>query len=290
VTRANDSACPLCGGEGQPWRSKRGYPIYLCHACRNAFIAPDRIPTNLEDLYSKSYFEGEESTGYPSYLKDQPLLLKNFEDRLKWIAKLEPRGRRLLDVGAAYGLFLKVARDAGWDAEGVEIAPDCAAEATRISGAKVTPGDFLSVELSGKYDVIVMFDVIEHMRDPLAVARRARELLAPGGWLVIETGDHESPWARLLRERWYFLDPPQHLFYFSKKGLYWLFDRAGFAGDFELKRSGRRVSVANISFKLAKELPSRIRESVVGMARRGLPGSLYLNFGDGMLVGAQRLE
>jgi SAM-dependent methyltransferase len=283
-----DENCPLCGGNGRPWRQKRGFEIHLCGSCNNAFIPPSLIPKNLEDLYSKSYFEGEEDTGYPGYLNDQALILKNFSDRLGWIEKLDLPGRRLLDVGAAYGLFLKAAKDSGWDAEGVEIAPDCAEEAARISGAKVTAGDFLSVDLHGKFDVIVMLDVIEHMRDPLACMRRAHELLVPGGRLVIETGDHESPWARLLREKWYFLDPPQHLFYFSKRGLDWLFASAGFASDKAFSRWGRRVSLANISFKLAKEMPKVVRKRVVSAARHGLPGSVYLNFGDGMLVGAKR--
>jgi SAM-dependent methyltransferase len=278
----------LCEGDARAWRRKRGFDIYLCKACGNAFVPPEVIPTDLEQLYSKSYFEGAHNTGYPGYLNDQSLLVRNFEDRLAWIEKLKPPGRRLLDVGAAYGLFLKVARDAGWDAEGVEIAPDCAAEARRISGAPVAAGDFLNVELQGQFDVIVMFDVIEHMRDPLACMRRARELLVPGGRLVIETGDHASPWARLLGDRWYFLDPPQHLFYFSKRGLDWAFDRAGFFPEPAFQRSGRRVSLANISFKLAKELPGRLRNRVVEAARHGLPGSIYLNFGDAIFVGAQR--
>jgi SAM-dependent methyltransferase len=283
-----EKSCPLCAGAGHLWRRKRGFTIYLCRSCENAFLPPDQIPKNLEDIYSKAYFEGEETTGYPSYLKDQPIILRNFTDRLKWIERLGVPGRRLLDVGAAYGLLLKAARESGWDAEGVEIAPDCAAEAARLSGTRVTAGDFLSVPLDGRFDVIVMFDVIEHLRDPLASLKRAHDLLVPGGRLVIETCDHTAPWARLLGERWYFLDPPQHLFYFSKRGLDWLFTRAGFSPDVAQRRLGRRVSLANVSFKLAKELPQGIRKHVIGAARKGLPGSVYLNFWDAMLLGAKR--
>jgi SAM-dependent methyltransferase len=286
--QVQDRACPLCGGSGTPWQRKRGFEIDLCGSCRNAFVPPELVPADLEALYSVEYFEGEQSTGYPGYRSDQEIIVKNFRDRLQWIARFAPPRPRLLDVGAAYGFLLKAARDMGWDAEGVEIAPDCAAEAARISGAPVLAGDFLSVKLRPGFDVIVMLDVIEHMRDPLACVRRAYELLAPGGHLVIETGDHASPWARLLGERWYFLDPPQHLFYFSKRGLDWLLSRAGFAPVRPFHRQGRRVSLANVSFKLAAELPSRWRGSVIDATRERLPGSVYLNFGDAMMMAAKR--
>jgi SAM-dependent methyltransferase len=282
------STCPLCGGTGREWRRKRGFDLRLCESCDNAFVPPSLVPADLEELYSATYFEGGADTGYPSYLADRSIIAKNFSDRLAFIGELVPPGRRLLDVGAAYGLFMKVARDAGFDVKGVEIAEDCAAEAARISGAPVIAGDFVSVELHGSFDVIVMLDVIEHMRDPLAGVKRAHELLAPNGLLIVETGDHRSLWARLLGNRWYFLDPPQHLFYFSRSGLGWLLRRGGFERTPALRRLGRRVSLRNVSFKLAKEAPERWRERVSGLTSAGLPGHVYLNFGDGMLIGARR--
>ena len=280
--------CPLCGGGARAWRRKRGFDIRLCNSCYNGFVAPELIPSDLERLYTTSYFEGGQTTGYPSYLKDRAIIAANFRDRLTWISALGPKGRRLLDVGAAYGIFMQAARESGWDAEGVEIAPDCAEQAARISGERVTAGDFVSAPLSGPFDVIVMLDVLEHLRDPLACVKRAHELLAPGGLLVIETCNHASPWARLLGARWYFFDPPQHLYYFSKAGLTWLLARAGFAPAPRFASMGRRVSMTNVAFKLAKELPERYRERGLAAARTGLPGYVYLNFGDCMLVGARR--
>ena len=103
-----------------------------------------------------------------------------------------------------------------------------AREAAQLAQAEIIAGDFLKVPLEPGFDVITMFDVIEHVRDPLAWLVRARELLAPGGLLVIETGDVASAWARLLGRHWYFLDPPQHLWYFTGDGLEALLARAGF--------------------------------------------------------------
>jgi SAM-dependent methyltransferase len=281
--------CGVCGGSGQPFRSKHGFTVLRCVRCNNAYVPESTVPADLEDMYSKGYFEGEQSTGYPSYLADSPLILENFKSRLAAIERLGTRGRRLLDVGAAYGLFLKVARDAGWDASGVEIAPDCAVEAAKLSGAPVVCGDFTEVPLTGPFDVIVMLDVIEHFRDPVQVMRRAFELLAPSGYLVIDTGDFDTAWARILGNRWYFLDPPQHLFYFSRRGLLSALRDAGFLGEIRVTRPGRSVSFTNVLFKLAAAMPSGIvKDGLSRAARRGVPGSLYLNFGDGMLVAARR--
>jgi SAM-dependent methyltransferase len=286
---ADTSRCGLCGAMGRPWRHKHGFDVLLCSGCGNAFVPESRVPKDLESLYSKAYFEGEHSTGYPSYLADSRIILENFADRLRFIEEVGTPGKRLLDVGAAYGLFLKAARDAGWDASGVEIAPDCALEAARLSGASVACGDFCKVPLEGPYDVIVMLDVIEHFRDPAASVTRAFELLSPGGLLVIETGNLAAPWARLLGNRWYFLDPPQHLFYFSERGLMDLLRRTGFTSDVHLKREGRRVSSANISFKLAAGVPSgALRRALSAASRAGIGGSVYVNFGDGMLVAARK--
>jgi hypothetical protein len=133
-----------------------------------------------------------------------------------------------------------------------------------------------------------MFDVIEHVRDPLAWLVRARELLAPGGLLVIETGDAASAWARLLGRRWYFLDPPQHLWYFTGASLEALLARAGFRAPPRRWRSGRWVSLPNIAFKLVRLAPPALRSRVTDFARTRLGGKVYLRFGDTLLVAAAR--
>ncbi len=279
-------SCPLCGGAASRWLVKNDLPIQRCAACDNRFLAPADIPADLESLYTAEYFTGGVATGYPTYQQDAPMLERNFAERVRRIRRWHAPGR-ILDVGAAYGYFVKAAREAGWQASGVELAPDVARDASKLAQAEIIAGDFLRVPLAPGFDVITMFDVIEHVRDPLAWLVRARELLAPGGLLVIETGDVASPWARLLGRHWYFLDPPQHLWYFTGDGLAALLARAGFRAPPERWRSGRWVSLANIAFKLVRLAPpSRLRSRAIEFARTRLAGSLYLRFGDTLLLAA----
>jgi SAM-dependent methyltransferase len=277
------AACRMCGSASvHPWLEKHGVPIFRCAACDGGFVPDAAVPADLEALYRREYFEGACATGYPTYQADLPFMERTFARRLAWIAARARRGR-LLDVGAAYGAFLRVARADGWAAMGVEIAPDCAAAAARYARAPVIAGDFLRADLPGGFDVITMFDVIEHLRDPGASLDRALALLAPDGIVVIETGDRASPWARALGRRWYFLDPPQHLSYFSARGLDALLGARGLAIRGRA-RPGRWVSLANVAFKLAHHGGGPLR------ALEGVrpPGAVWVNFGDVMLVAAAR--
>src|ERR1051325_986255 len=96
---AGGAVCGLCGALGEPWRSKYGFDLLRCKKCRNGFVPRDMVPENLESIYSRAYFEGKEATGYPTYLADSPVISKNFARRLRFIERLEPPGRRILDVG-----------------------------------------------------------------------------------------------------------------------------------------------------------------------------------------------
>ena len=275
-SRTDGSACVLCGSPGAPWIEKQGYRHDRCTGCDSVYLAPEQIPEDLGALYGADYFEGGEDVGYPTYLRDAPLSERNFDRRLAWIEARQAKGR-LLEVGCAYGLFLARARERGWDVRGIDIAEDCAREAEAKLGLPVTAGDFLEADLGGGYDVVVMLDVIEHMPDPVACVKRSAELLAPGGWLVMETGNIASAWARLLGRRWHFIDPPQHLVYFTRPSMAAMLKRQGF-DRIDVSSMGREVSLANIAFKLFGRAAGPLMR---------MPGFLYLNLFDQQLVGAR---
>lgn len=136
-------------------------------------------------------------------------------------------GRSLLDVGAYIGVFVEMAAAAGWQATGVEPSAWAAAEAQR-RGLHVIHGTQYAPQLAGAaFDVITMWDVIEHVDDPSAEMCQAYRLLKPGGWLVVHTMDIDSLTARLLGARWpWYMD--MHIHYFSQRTMRAMLEKNGF--------------------------------------------------------------
>lgn len=242
-------ACGACGGRTAFLR--RGFRFEDCAQCGVRFVAEPR-PSVVD--YDASYFSTGGKDGYAAYLADRELLRENFARRVRWLRGFAPSGR-LLDVGAAYGLFVAAARDAGFDAVGLEPAADCAEVARREFGVQVETGRIETFEFAEKsFDVVTMLDVIEHLEDPCAVVERAARLLRPGGLLVVETGDRDALCARVCGSRWYFYDPPQHLTFFGRASLSRMLAGAGFSAPLGFGTLGRRVSVQNFAFQLGRAL------------------------------------
>ncbi len=161
-----------------------------------------------------------------------------YEDWLDRLSKLTS-GRKLLDIGCGAGQFLKLAREKGWQAEGLEF--DNALEQNlQEQGIPVRTGDFFEIDLpENSYDVITLWDVFEHFSEPVPALERLRKLLKPNGLLLLACPKEDSSLAWLARKfyQWsggrlqypvrvvYLIDHP--LFY-SPKTLSTLLENHGF--------------------------------------------------------------
>ncbi|MEW6271789.1 MAG: class I SAM-dependent methyltransferase [Thermodesulfobacteriota bacterium] len=258
--------CRACAGPGTARFVKRGFVVAACADCGCHFV-PDPVPAAA--TYDEAYFAGEGECGYGGYLADREVILANFARRARWIARLAP-GKRVLDVGAAYGFFVAAARAAGFVASGLEPVPACAAFARRELGVEIVTGCIEDAPLpAGGFDVITLFDVIEHLAQPAVALRRIRALLAPGGVVVIETGDLGGLLVRVVGSSWYYYDPPQHLTYFSLASLEQVLLRTGFSSPVDVGHLGRAVSVRNFFHQLGRALGG----GVLGEASRAVSRS-----------------
>jgi 2-polyprenyl-3-methyl-5-hydroxy-6-metoxy-1,4-benzoquinol methylase len=138
---------------------------------------------------------------------------------------------RLLDVGCGYGFFLKEMAQRGWQAEGIEISTTGLRYARDSLGLEVSDQPLPRADWpDGRYDVITLFYVIEHLPDPMATLKEAYRLLRPGGLLFLRW-PHTAPIAKLLRpwaERLKLYQAPSHLFDFSPMTIYKILDQSGF--------------------------------------------------------------
>jgi 2-polyprenyl-3-methyl-5-hydroxy-6-metoxy-1,4-benzoquinol methylase len=137
---------------------------------------------------------------------------------------------RLLDVGAATGFFVEQARAVGWDAIGLEPSEWAAEFARRELGMEVFTGTLESMHFADQaFDVVTLWEVIEHLPDPMVTLQEIRRILRPGGQLVLSTPDSGSPVARASGRRWLgWRKVPEHLFFFDRSNLDRLLTRAGF--------------------------------------------------------------
>lgn len=131
-------------------------------------------------------------------------------------------GGRLLDIGCSTGFFLDVAAR-HFEVEGIEPsrwAREQAAQRHTVHGAAVA-------DMSERFDVVTLWDVIEHFQDPAAEVAAIRRLLRRDGLLVIHTGDIDAWLPRLLRKSWWWFQG-MHLHFFSRATLTRLLNEAGF--------------------------------------------------------------
>jgi SAM-dependent methyltransferase len=250
--------CPICEGRGQVAFAKHGIPIAECAACSHRFADQAGGPEHIAAVYDDNYFEGEQGE-YVAYEHEAQTL----RERGLWYGRLLkrhlPQGRRILDVGAASGHILEGLQDAGWTGLGVEPNAMMAVRA-QTRGIDVRVGTIEDLELGEAVDAITMIQVLQHVFDLRAAVRRARELTAPGGVLLIEAWDRQSVVARVLGPRWHAYNPPSVLHWLSKASLRQLLSEYGFA----FLAVGKPLK--NISATHAKSVLTRDTQSLFGRA------------------------
>jgi SAM-dependent methyltransferase len=288
------SACPLCHS---PLHStllrEPPYEIRRCGACGLAYVTPRRSPRALAAMYGDDTYwrsPSPKTHGYADYRSEQSRYLRTFGQRLDYALTNGPAGGRALDVGSAAGFCMSVLRARGFDVWGVEVSPVIARHAQHELGFgdRVFVGFLQDAPLApGSFDLICMWDVVEHVPDPLDLLCRARELLAPGGRLVIETQDIDSRFARLLGARWHHFKHAEHIYHFNPSTIRRLLGQAGFTVErLTHRHGGKYVSSAFIAERAGRLHPAMSR-ALMPLARRTAGRDLYLNFMDEMIVIAQ---
>jgi SAM-dependent methyltransferase len=221
--------CAVCGNERfVPFLEKDGYWIVRCVACSFLFVHPPPDPTILRALYTDpAYFRSEGPFGYADYAALRPFWEAQARERLSVIERYTPPGT-LLDVGCATGIFLKVAQERGWAVVGIEIAPEAAREAERLTGCRIVASPEPFLEEGRTFDVITLWEYLEHVPDPRAELHRLHRLLRPGGLLALSTPNAGQRLAQRAPALWKEFKPPEHLSFFTVETLHRLLVGCGF--------------------------------------------------------------
>ena len=137
-------------------------------------------------------------------------------------------GRRVLDVGCGEGVFLALMRERGWQAVGVELGEESARIAREERGLDVRTGDLFSLDAEpSSFDAVVMSHVLEHLPDPVGALARVRELLEPGGMLMLSLPNYRCLESRVFRGNWFPWCLPPHLYHFDVRSVRMALERVG---------------------------------------------------------------
>jgi 2-polyprenyl-3-methyl-5-hydroxy-6-metoxy-1,4-benzoquinol methylase len=205
--------CPICQKNthvGYLWNTS----ILYCKDCEFGFV--EHLPeiVKLQELYSASYFNGRD---YIDYLRDKVGIQINFRNRIKDIRAYCADGA-LFEAGCAYGLFLQLAQEF-WEVQGIDISKEAVIYARDQLHLSVRCGDLESNPPPAcMFDVIAMWDTIEHLYDPVFAIRKCAEGLREGGILALTTGDICAFVPNLQKHKWRMIIPA-HLHFFSQKSI-----------------------------------------------------------------------
>ncbi len=255
--------------------------IVQCAHCGLVFANPRWTTSELEAAY-----EAVEDKTYVEERQGREITFRKHLDALEKVTG-PGNGRSLLDVGAYIGVFVEVATAAGWEAYGIEPS-SWAVEQAKQQGLPVYQGTQDTPVFDGrKFEVITMWDVIEHVSDPAAELRKSFQLLKPGGWLVVHTMNIDSLTARLMGRRWPWL-MDMHLTYFSQKTMAAMLNAAGFDIIWS-GTQGRYLSLGYLATRLGglNDHLGRISTSIMRRLKLG-DKAVPVNFGDLFTVFAKR--
>ncbi len=228
--------CTLCRGEDHRHLfTSQGYRLVRCAGCGLAFVSN---PPDAKQV--AAFYDGDLAADYHRDLR-QPgsrasVRMDALARRHLVFVKSTIRSGKLVDIGCATGDFVAAARQAGFDASGIELSGESARFAREVRGLPVMQGTVQDCSAApGSLDVVTAFDVLEHIPDPMAELDHYRQRLKPGGWLFLSTPNIDGLFPRLslgLAHRlnyWPHPEPPHHLFQFSVITLRRMLEASGFS-------------------------------------------------------------
>jgi SAM-dependent methyltransferase len=199
---------------------QRGYSVFRCAGCGFEYVAPTPSTAELAEYYDRAYEVPLER--YAAASARNAARIKELE---RWC----PSRGRLLEVGASWGHSLAAARERGWDVAGVELSPTAATYGREHLGLTVFNCNLADAPLAAaSFDAVIMWHVLEHVRNPKEELLQLATLLKPGGVLGLRVPNIASFGARVAGQWWPWMCPPAHLWFFSPATLPRLLGRCGF--------------------------------------------------------------
>jgi len=287
-------ACALCGCERRQLRFRAtDVALYSCANCNLTYVSPRRAADALvREVYDAGYWKSScaSERGYSDYLACAAAYRSTYRRRLRVWSKHLPASGRVLDVGCAAGFFLEEMRARGWNVYGCDASQAIvgaarerlASHAEQIVCAPIEARPFGDQ----RFDLISLWDVLEHLPEPVVALAQLREQVAPGGRLILETQNIDSLAARLLGPRWHHFKHDEHLHHFNKRTLDLVLEHAGWRRVARSTRAAGKTIDLAFAAERAGRLSPLLARGLERVRARFNP-SFYINLLDELIVVAE---
>jgi len=258
--KQNNSPCRLCGSFNFEFCFEcREWKLFRCLFCGYVQIANKPTPEILNEIYDTCYFASDK-------YKDTNILEKENKRRLQILKHFLPSSDILvLDAGCATGDFLHHAKSS-YNMHGCDISAFAVALAIKKNpdlsdNIFITDLDSCAPQ-SYQYDAICLWDVIEHLWDPVAVCNAFAAMLKPGGFIFVSTPDIGSITARIMGKHWAFMTPPEHMGFFSNSSFTHLFGKELPFKILHRQVAGKWTNLGFLVYKFKRIFPSLVPEAL----------------------------
>ncbi len=221
---AKEHWCRACHGRDlSQVGQKDGYGLWRCATCATVIVDPYPNDDELNEFYQSYMLTG-------SYLNKLDRKLKRGRGRVKLMLRHKPVGKRFLEIGCSVGTVCEAAHQLGLQPHGIDLDADAVGKAKELFGNHAT---FESLPIGAlaqrgdQYDMVYMSEVVEHVNDPEAFINDVAKVMAPGAMLYLTAPDGAHYGVPKDFATWNMVNPPNHLTYFSRKGIRQLLARHG---------------------------------------------------------------
>ena len=264
-------ACNLCGADSPEFlfQVPDGRRMNRCAECGFVYVNPVPDADELYAAHEESYYETIDG-GYEGLLEKKRAEWRQLFEELAQHTQKGP----LLEVGCAKGFCSAMARDLGWSPLGIDISKNDVEYARKKHGLEVIHGTLPEAGLeTDRFNVVVMWSVIEHLHNPQQVLDEAFRVLRPGGVISVTTCNVESRAAREAGAEWIYYVLPGHLCFFSPATLRLMltqsgFDIAAYTGGVEFSSKTMNAAKRAAKSVLGKVLPPGLAVRVKNAAAR----------------------
>ena len=217
--------CPVCGtldftsiyNDARDPITLDSFRVVECSSCGAVYTIPR--PASLDRYYPRHY---------RAYGPLVTRILSAFYGlRVSRWARIKPEGASVLEVGCGPGLMLAAFRRRGWRVFGIERNEAAAETARQTLGPDTIATSLEGLPADARFDLIVLFQVLEHIGEPVALLRECARRLAPGGLLIANVPNFSSWQSRFAGSNWMHLDVPRHLVHYTPESMTYTLKCAG---------------------------------------------------------------